>query len=81
MYTVTGLELRLQAAHGQIVLGDHDEPGGILIQPVHDAGASLAAHTGDAGAVVQHGIDQRAALCPGAGCTTMPAGLSITSRF
>ena len=45
-----------------IVLGDHHQPGGILVQPVDDAGPLDAADPGQAGAAMR---DQRVHQGPG----------------
>jgi hypothetical protein len=53
----------------------------VLVDPVHNAGPLFAANTRQAvAAMVQQRIYQRLSGLPGAGCTTMPAGLSMTIR-
>ena len=53
---------------GQVSFGDHNGPGGIFVEPVHNAGAL---HTANAqqlvAAVGQHPIDQGAAQVTGGG--------------
>jgi hypothetical protein len=47
----------------KVVFGDDDEAAGLLVQPVHDAGAQLAADLRQAFAEVEEqGVDQRAAV-------------------
>jgi hypothetical protein len=59
-----------------IVLGRHHQPGGVLVEPVHDAGALDAADPGKAGpAMGDQCIHQRAGLVPGGGMHHQPFGL------
>src|SRR5450759_4868641 len=37
-------ELLAQLAMGHVVLGDDDQPAGVLVETVHDSGAQLAAY-------------------------------------
>ena len=46
---------------------------------MHDPGAQLAADAAQIAHVREQRVDQRPASCPGAGCTTRPAGLSMTT--
>ena len=74
-------ELRRQRLMGPVGLGDDHQPGRILVQPVHDAGALDTADPGKARAAMR---DQRVYQCagswPAAGCTTRPFGLLMTMR-
>ena len=65
-----------QALVGLVAARDDEQPGGVLVEAVDDAGARLVAA---AGAFGDEPLRQRAVLVPGAGCTTTPAGLSTTS--
>src|SRR5262245_55813782 len=38
-------ELRAEGAVGVVGLGDHHQPGGVLVEAMHDAGPPDAAHT------------------------------------
>ena len=59
------LELRGQAKMRRVVLGGDEAAGRVHVQPVHDARAHHAADAAQApGAVVEQGVDQRAALVP-----------------
>ena len=50
---------------GGVGLGDHDDAGGVLVDPVDDARAGDAADAGEARArVVQQGVDEGAAFAP-----------------
>ena len=61
-------ELRGQRLWAQVVLGRHHQPGGVLVEPVHDAGAADAADAGQACAAMgDQRVDQRAGLVAGGG--------------
>ena len=55
-------ELRGQRLMSAVVLGHHHQPGGVLVQPVHDAGPPDAADPGKARAAMR---DQRVDQCAG----------------
>ena len=49
-----------------VVLGDHHQPGRVLVEPVHDAGPAHPADAGQAGAAMgDQRVDQRAGLVAG----------------
>jgi hypothetical protein len=75
------LDLDLQLHQGLLALGHHDAAGGVLVEPVHDAGAHLAADAGQVGAMEEQAIHQGAVLVAGGGCTVRPAGLLSTIRW
>ena len=52
-------------AMAAVVLGHHQQPGGVLVQPVNDARTRLAADARQRPAVKQQRVDQRAAGMPG----------------
>ena len=52
------LELVRQLGMGSLVLGDHYQSRGVLVQSVHDARPSRSAETIDIGAKRQHRVDQ-----------------------
>ena len=54
------LDLRLQRYQGLLTFGHHDAAGGVLIEPVHDAGPQLTANARQVGAVMQQPIHQGA---------------------
>ena len=55
-----------QADVGSIILGHHQQAAGVLVDAVHDAGADLAADTGQAApAMPQQGVDQGAVRVAG----------------
>ena len=59
-------ELRGQRLMRLVVLGDHHQPGGVLVEPVHDARPADAADAGKAGAAMgDQRVDQRAGLVAG----------------
>ena len=59
-------ELRGQRLVRLVVLGDHHQPGGVLVEPVHDARPLDAADAGKAGAAMgDQRVDQRAGLVAG----------------
>ena len=61
-------ELRGQRLVRAVVLGRHHQPGGVLVEPVHDAGPPDAADAGKAGAAMgDQRVDQRAGLVAGGG--------------
>ena len=74
------VELARQFFVRRVVLGDHHQPRRAAVEPVHDAGTLFAADAAEIVDVVEQRVHQRAAACPAAGCTTMPAGLSTTIR-
>ncbi len=74
------LELAGKMVVRGVVLGGDQHPRGILVEAMDDAGPQFAADAGEILAVMQQGVDQGAPLVPGAGCTTRPAGLSMTIR-
>ena len=45
---------------GEIRLGDEEDPGGIAVEPVHDAGPELAADARQVADVVEEGVDESA---------------------
>ena len=60
----------------ELGLGDHHDAGGVLVQPMHDAGPALAADAGELlAAMRQQGVDQRAVLVAGGGMHDQPGGL------
>jgi len=60
-----GLELPLQPLMRQIGLGDHEEPRGVLVDPVHDPRPDPPADPRQpAAGVVQERVDQRAVRRP-----------------
>ena len=52
-------EIRAQRRHGYVVLGHHQQPRRILVDPVHYARPQLAADAAQILAMRQEGIDQR----------------------
>ena len=57
-------------------LGDDHDAGGVLVQPVHDAGAAFAADAGEAVAAMgDEGVDQRAVRVAGGGVDDQAGGL------
>ena len=67
-------ELRGQRFMRAVVLGHHHQPGGVLVEPVHDAGPLDAADAGKARAAMgDQRVDQRAGLV--AGGRDAPRGL------
>ena len=48
-----------------VVLRDHHQPRGALVEPVHDAGSQLAADAAEILDAMQQRIDQRARVVPG----------------
>ena len=61
-------ELRGEALVGAVVLGDDEQAGGVLVEPVHDAGPPDAADPGEAVAAMgDERVDQRAGLVARAG--------------
>ena len=59
-------ELRGQRLVGAVVLRHHHQAGGVLVEPVHDAGTADAADAGKAGAAMgDQRIHQRAGLVAG----------------
>ena len=61
-----------QRVHGGPTLGHQHQAGGILVQPVHDAGARQA---GSAGVMGQQPVQQGAAPMPGGGVHHQTGGL------
>ena len=51
-----------QVAVGDVVAGDEDQPAGLLVEAMHDAGARLAADLRKLGEAVQQRVNQRAAI-------------------
>ena len=71
-----GGELLGQALVGRIILGDDQQAAGVLVQPVHDAGALYPANAGKAiAAMGNEGIDQGSRLIAGPGVNHEPCGL------
>ena len=70
-------ELRREALMGAVVLGDHQEAGRVLVEPMHDARPLHAADAGEAVAAMgDERVDQRAGLVARRpGWTTRPGGL------
>ena len=69
-------ELRGQRLVRPVVLRHHHQPGGVLVEPVHDARAADAADPRQAGAAMgDQRIDQRAGLVAGAGMHDEALGL------
>ena len=69
-------ELRGQRLVRAVVLGHHHQPGGVLVEPVHDARAPDAADPGQARAAMgDQRVDQRAGLVAGGGMHHEPPGL------
>ena len=66
-----------QRRHRGERLADHHQARGVLVEPVHDAGAR---QRGAAGSRASSAFSNVPDQLPAAGCTTMPAALSITSR-
>ena len=65
-----------EAVMGRIILGDDQEAAGVLVQPVHDAGALYPANAGQAVAAMgNQGIDQGSGFIPGAGMHHEACGL------
>ncbi len=65
-----------QRVVGQLRLGDHHDAGGVLVQPVHDARAALAADAGErVAAMGEQGVDQGAVLVAGRGVHDQPGRL------
>ena len=61
-------ELRRQRLMGAVVLGHHHQAGGVLVEPVDDAGTAHAADAGKACAAMgNQRVDQRSGLVPGGG--------------
>ena len=61
-------ELLGQMAMGDIVLSDDHDAGGVLVQPVDDAGSAYAADAGEAvAAMMDQRVDQRARPVAGGG--------------
>ena len=61
----TRLDLALQSHQCLLALGDNNAAGGVLIEPMHDAWAHLAADAGQVGAMVQQTVHQGAVLVAG----------------
>jgi hypothetical protein len=60
----------------EVVLGDHHQPGGVLVQPVHDAGPAHPADAGErAAAMGDQRIDQRTGLVARRGMHHQPLRL------
>ena len=59
------LNLALQPHQGLLAFGDDNAAGCVLIEPMHDARAHLAADAGQVGAMVQQAIHQGAVLVAG----------------
>ena len=58
--------------------GDDEQAGGVLVQPVHDSRPVVVVPS--FGSELQEPMDEGAGAAPPAGWTTIPAGLSATSR-
>ena len=59
-----------------VVLRRHHQPGGVLVEPMHDARAPDTADPGKAGAAMgDQRVDQRAGLVPGGGMHHEAPGL------
>ncbi len=63
-----------------IILGDQQKPRRVLVDPVHNAGAQLAADARQIPQVMQSALTSVPSQLPAAGCTTMPLGFMITAR-
>src|SRR5207302_6310909 len=72
-------QLGSQCAVRRLGLRDDEQPAGVAVQPVHDAGALLAPDQRPRRAARLERIRERARRMTGAGWTTMPAGLSTTA--
>ena len=69
-------ELRRQRLMGAVVLRDHHQAGGVLVEAVHDAGPPLAADAGETVAAMgDQRIDQSAGRVSGGGMHDQPFGL------
>lgn len=65
----------------KVVFRRDEQTGRVLVDAVHDAGPPLSADAGETVAAVgEQGVDERAVLVAGRGCTTMPRGLLTTMR-
>ena len=73
-------QLLAQRQLGGVILGDQQQAGGILVQPVDDARAQLAADASQAVQMMQQGVDQRAVLIAGGGMHHHAAGLHHHSQ-
>ena len=74
------VELARQLLVRGVVLGHHHDARRAAIEPVDDARPQLAADAAQIVDVVQQRVHQVPLLWPAAGCTTIPAALSITTR-
>jgi hypothetical protein len=72
---VVGLERRAERHHRAIVLGHHQQPRGVLVDPVNDPGAELTPDATQIVHVGQERIDQRARLVTRRGMHHQPGGL------
>ena len=69
-------ELRGQRLVGAVVLGRHHQPGGVLVEPVHDARPLYPADAGKAAAAMRdQRVDQRAGLMARGGMHHKALGL------
>ncbi|MGY4340437.1 hypothetical protein ACVWW3_005343 [Bradyrhizobium sp. LM2.9] len=69
-------ELRGERGMREVVLGDHHQPRGVLVQPVHDAGPAHATDARQrASAMGDQRVHQRAGLVARRGVHHQPPGL------
>jgi len=61
-----------QRVHGAALAGHHEQAAGVFVEPVHDA---RARHLEALGSRASRPLSRVPLQFPGAGCTTMPAGL------
>ncbi len=78
-----------QLAVGAVVLGNHDDAAGLLVEAMDDAGTKIASDVRELVEVVQQSVDQGSVVAFVRSCrcalrspawTIMPAGLSMTAR-
>ena len=60
---------------GEIVLGNHEAAGGVLVEPVDDARPPFAADAGERRAMGQERVDERTRLVARRGVRDQPGGL------
>ena len=60
---------------GRVVLGHHQQPGGVAVEPVHDPRAQPPPHPGQIGDVVEERVHQRPARVAGRGVHHQAGGL------
>ena len=73
-------ERRAEPPVGEIGLGHDHEARGVAVEPVHDAGSPLGAARRASVPRATSAFTRVSSQWPGAGCTTSPAGLSMTAR-